>query len=724
MINPFQNAIWIRGTENRGENIYMTVEEIYDTPVNGGCYRLFIAAHGDYAVFVNESLAAFGQFPDYEECKVYDTHDLTEFFTEGKNRIRLILYCPGRDFFFSRRAKPGIIFELFRDDGSILASTEKTRMMPHPGYRQGAVELLSMQCGFSFIYSEPKARTALPASAPFAIDAEKTMQFDERPIKKLHLSNPLPCRICCVGNFTDTDDCDGLGARMQSAALCFTSWEPGKYLPSMRGFSIDAASGDGICILLDLEKETVGFLTLELELPQEAELLIGWGEHLTDGRIPTCTGNRNFCVSYTGKSGRNTFIHPFLRLGLRYMEIHVYAPHAVLYYAGIRETLYPIDKTVLFRCGDPIHNQIYDVCLRTLRLCMHEHYEDRPWKDPVLYPLGSRVQMLCGYFAFREFKFAYANLKLLALSIREDDFLEVCAPARVPFNIPFFSAVYLLQVYEYLAYSGDTEQTETLLPVLIRIAEAFIRRIDPAYGLIPCFTEKGYWNFYEWQSGLTGTVNTEPIPPDRITYDAPLNAMVSAGLHALSEILLMLRKDADDANRYEKFHLSLNHAMESFFWDEQALCYATYLHEDGKRSHFCELTNALVLYTGASRSKRLAAVLQQFLNPESPLLPVTLSNCIFKYDVLLNRSEKCGKAVFAEIKKIWGGMLTDAADTFYESTEGAYAYDGAGSLCSGCSAIPLYCYLKYALHMLPSMTGLGNCYAFEANVCDTAETLI
>ncbi len=43
-----------------------------------------------------------------------------------------------------------------------------------------------------------------------------------------------------------------------------------------------------------------------------------------------------------------------------------------------------------------ILQKIYDVSIYTLKCCMHEHYEDCPWREQALYTMDSRNQMLCG----------------------------------------------------------------------------------------------------------------------------------------------------------------------------------------------------------------------------------------------------------------------------------------------------------------------------------------
>lgn len=156
----------------------------------------------------------------------------------------------------------------------------------------------------------------------------------------------------------------------------------------------------------------------------------------------------------------------------------------------------------VFACGSLLHTKIYETAKRTLHLCMHEHYEDCPWREQALYGFDSRNQMLCGYYAFGEFDYARENLRLLALSQREDGLLELCAPARVPVNIPSFSLAFIIALEEYCRYSGDLAFGEEMLETADKILDSLRGHIHN--GTAFCYQEPGYWNFYEWNELLDG----------------------------------------------------------------------------------------------------------------------------------------------------------------------------------------------------------------------------
>jgi hypothetical protein len=175
--------------------------------------------------------------------------------------------------------------------------------------------------------------------------------------------------------------------------------------------------------------------------------------------------------------------------------------------------------------GDSLLQKIYDVSVNTLKKCMHEHYEDCPWREQAMYALDSRNQMLCGYYAFKGYGYQKENLLFISKGQREDGLLSLCFPTGIDIPIPFFSLVYLLQVRDYVQHSYDYAVLDELRPVLDRIINAFESRIDKN-GLIPNFPYP-YWNFYEWaeESNNESEITRKSDEPYKLQYDIILNAM-------------------------------------------------------------------------------------------------------------------------------------------------------------------------------------------------------
>ncbi len=672
---PFQVAkrIWIDTPD--------TVNVYADFIFRFSCKRggtLRISAEGSYALRLNGTQIAFERYHGYEDMQFYDEYSLDGLCADGENELLVTVHHAGRDFSACRANTPGLLLEITEEGRVLAASGEGSDARGNPYYLSGdACEHVTPQLGFSFAVDF----TAENTSFSQAILSPLVPRILPRPVERLRVYPDAPTRLVAYGSFLDTLRERTAAEIMSRAELHPVSVEDAVSFPNKKGFLMES-SEDGSFAILDLGEENTGILSLDIELPVDSWITLGWGEHLADGRVRTYIDGRNFAVDIRLPEGRGSYTFPHLRCGLRYLELHVYSPACTVYYAGVRPTLYPLGEHLPCPIADPLHERIYETCLRTLHLCMHEHYEDCPWREQALYTMDSRNQMLIGYRAFGEYTFARASLQLMAHSLRGDGFLELCSPGRVPVNIPVFSAIFVVQLAEYVAETGDTELARELYPVCARILRTFTDRICEN-GLLRRFP--GAWNFYEWQSGLDGAEGEEAGE----RYDAPLLAFITLALDAIACISDALGKE--EAARYRAVREKLVSSAEAF-WDADALCYATYL-SDGRLTHTCELTNALFLCAGMVPEER-AALLRARL-AEGSLLPITLSHSIFKYEALLADPAYVPQ-ILSEIARKWGAMLDAGASSFWETEEGERAFSSAGSLCHGWSAVPAYLYFKIA----------------------------
>lgn len=671
----FETAEWIFARCPEGEvcDRYFEYQTHFEAAA-GSPTRLYISSYSQYAVSVNGRFVNCGQYDGYEDYQVYDTLDITEYLQNGDNVLTIGHYVCGADFFTRRRQIPGIIFAVWSGVKNLLSSNCSCLSRVNMHFLKNQ-EKITEQLGYNFEYDA----AAPEAGFQLSVAAGKEKRLFPRPVKKLEITHLQIAAPAEQGWFQETAGTQTKARRMQSAVLI-------KQRSSSEQVSWDMpeeVQADGAYTILDMGKEHTGFLEFSLDVPEETEVLIGFGEHLEASRVPAYLDGRNFCFRYIAHKGHNDFFYPYQRIGLRYLQFHVYSRTGALT-AGIRDQMYPVQELELPLSGE-LSCRIYKVGCRTLKLCMHEHYEDCPWREQALWILDSRIQALCGYYAFREYEFPRAGLRLMLRSLRPDGLLEACAPGKEAINIPSFTAVYVREILEYIEYAGDFDFAEEVFDGLQKIAEGFAERIGKNH-LIPLYSGAEYWNFYEWRPGLDGTV----FPKEEV-YDAPLNAFVSDAFYCFSLLCTFLSK-TELAETYRGYREAMNRAIHRMFYDEKAGAYRTSL-SDNEPKH--ALTQALVLYAGAVPEELEEKVIEKMM--DKTLVPSSLSMTIYVYEVLLKHPEIYGTYVKSEIERIWGAMLSAGADTFWETEKGAADFGGAGSLCHGWSAVPVYLFGKYRL---------------------------
>lgn len=628
-----EKSAWIWAEDPAEADSYA---EFYDTFFyEQGTAELEISCDSNYAVYLNGKLAAFGQYADFEHYKVADRIDLAPDCQKGENHFAVVVWYFGAESSTYCIGKAGLIFQINGENGVLLRSGPQTACRRSRAYRSGAQKRITGQLGFSFCYdasAEDEWKNGRGTGFSPALPVKKSMQLYPRPNRKLELWDRV-----------ESKQIERVGQKR---------------------------------FLFDLQQEQAGFLELELISAERQKIVIAYGEHLREGHVARRIGERDFSVEYICRPGKNHYMNPFRRLGCRYLEIFCEAP-AEISYAGIRPTMYPLRRTD-FVPSDPLDRQIYQICVRSLELCLHEHYEDCPWREQAFYTMDSRNQMLCGYIAFQEYRAARAGILLFAQDRTEDQLLSICCPKDPGFCIPSFSLHYFTAVDEYTKYSADTSLAQEVYEKLRSVLQVFLNRIQD--GLVSPFTGKNYWNFYEWRTGMDG----EPGVPSEL--DLLLNCLLVLALEHMVSISSALNKNGTE---YSTVADRLRKSIRKAFWRPQTGLYSNFISTD----LYSELGNALAVLCGASCGEEAGEIARKIMQNNAGLVPATLSMNGFVFDALLQTDRAAAQPfILSRIRSQYKKMLDCGATTAWEDEEGAAAFDGAGSLCHGWSALPVYYY--------------------------------
>ncbi len=633
-MRAFEKAQWIWVEK---ESLPDSYGEFYEefTWDGEGCECL-LSCDGDYTLFVNGEYVASNQYGDFEWYKSVDCLDLTPYLKKGKNTLGILVWHFGVDSQRYLRAQAGVIFELFSGEKTLAASGKNTLARYSKAYVAGRKKLVTRQLGFSFAYDSTKEDDwRLNGKAcKGAVLVKKDCRFVGRPVSKLTI---LP--------------------RAKTTVL----------------------KAEGNYYLLDLGGETVGLPCLSFHTEKAQKIRVDWGEDLQDGHVRRLIEHRDFSFDYVAKAGKNEYVNYMLRLGCRYLEVYAEEP-IVLEYAGLLPQVYPVQENA-FKAGDALDQRIYDTCVNTLKLSMMEHYVDTPWREQCLYAFDSRNQMLCGYYAFAGKNAAYArsNLKLMSEDRRDDGLLAICYPCGMDLTIPSFSLYYFMAVREYVEYTGDVEFAREIYPKFRSILDVFLaNRKD---GLVCKFEGNNHWNFYDWSPYLDGLLNgSESSVPD-----LPINALFLLALENLRVIDEKLGKNFEFDTLLQESRVCVK---DAFFHKETG---AFALSQTGEE--YTALCNALAVLAGLTSEDETRVICEKLLRGE--LIECSLSMKCFQYDAVLNALGDEGRAwVLDEIRKDYSKMLDAGATTVWETIDGAIAFDNAGSLCHGWTAIPVYYYHK------------------------------
>ena len=627
----FEKAKWIWMSDSPRPDEY--ADFFVDFDFDGSPVKMLIAAETEYLVSLNGKVILHGQYAGYPNEKYYDEDDITSFCAKGKNSMTITVRYEGIDTFTHIKDGAGVIFSITSGDKQIAYSSEKTLSAPSIDYVPYVNRLITKQLGSSPTMTSSKG-SSVPSPKP-SVEAKISYNFKKRPIVRTEDLPPVSARKFLLGGRT----------------------------------------------MYDLGCEECGYIYLKVKCSKDTMVKVAYSEHIADAYVKYLVGPRNFSVDFYCTEGENRFVQYFVRMAGRYLEIHCKDDIEVID-VGVIPCLYPLTEKNIPAELDPIERRIYEVSVRTLRLCMHTHYEDCPWREQSMYVVDSRNQMLCGYYAFEESDFQRESLIFMSKGRRPDGMFEITCPAVDTPAIPFFSVMYPVAVCEYVEHTGDTSIIPIVMSAMCNMMDRLYSWIDGT-GLITN-QPKPYWNFYEWSYGNEGKKGFG----DAGTHDLVINcAFVFANEH-LKKLCKIANEKAPDYDTE-----SMRKAIVKNFYDKDTDLYFNCIEGD---KTYGELGNAFAMLIGLGTKTTLSALKREL--PETPLVPATLSMIAYVYDVILKEDPEFGKKfILDDIRRNYYFMLSRGATSFWEILEGHYGFHEAGSLCHGWSAMPVYYYNKLIL---------------------------
>ncbi|MBQ7900644.1 MAG: hypothetical protein IJ365_01605, partial [Clostridia bacterium] len=276
--------------------------------------------------------------------------------------------------------------------------------------------------------------------------------------------------------------------------------------------------------IYDIGREKTGFVMLDIECDNDAEIILSFDEILTDGDICTRRFNLSNAIVWFLKKGSYSLIANEPN-SLRYIKIANKSDGAVVVKnVGIKEFEFDYKSNGLGSSNQKL-NAIYEAAVETFRQNTLDIYMDCPSRE--------RAGWLCdSYFTSK------VERHLTGKSLVERNFLEnfimaenfddipeymlaMCYPSDFTSHqyIPNWAMWYVVQLGEYLERTGDREMVDYAKDKIMKLYGYFesLRNSD---GLLENLES---WVFLEWSMANEFTQNVNY--PSNMMYAKMLRTM-------------------------------------------------------------------------------------------------------------------------------------------------------------------------------------------------------
>jgi len=198
----------------------------------------------------------------------------------------------------------------------------------------------------------------------------------------------------------------------------------------------------------------------------------------------------------SGGAAPSEIFEPLHWRAFRYIGMDIATGSEPLVLASFRHVFcaYPLRVAARFSCSDARLEKIWDVALRTARLCAHETFEDCPHYEQMQYAgdtmITSRIVML----TTGDYRPARQALHHFDWSRLPDGLTQSRYPSRLLQVIPSWSLHWITMIRDYAYCSGDIATARELLPGARAVLDWFRRHAD-ADGLP---AKLPFWNITDW----------------------------------------------------------------------------------------------------------------------------------------------------------------------------------------------------------------------------------
>ena len=370
-------------------------------------------------------------------------------------------------------------------------------------------------------------------------------------------------------------------------------------------------------------------------------------------------------------SGEDVVYEPFWVRCFRFVRLTVRAKEeAVTVKAPVfRRTGYPLKAESSVTSSVSWVGDLWKICLNTLRNCMMETYMDCPFYEQLQFAMDTRLEALFTYAVSRDSRLAKKALIDFHYGMQPEGLTAGKYPSAYLQILSSFSLHYIYMLKEYYEETGDEETVRLLRGDVDRILDYYDARIgeDGLLGRL------GYWEFVDWQDAWADNAG---MPAALLEGPSTiLNLMYAYGLLCGEEIF---RKQGrvGIAEEYAARRKKLLNRIRETCWDEEKGLY----REGPAYEQYSQHAQAWAVLNGLASGKEAKALLANALK-EPGCLKVTFSPAYEWFRAL----EKAGME--DEMRKSlndWIGLL-DLHCTACPETPVK-----ARSDCHAWSALPMY----------------------------------
>ncbi|MEN6356920.1 MAG: family 78 glycoside hydrolase catalytic domain [Armatimonadota bacterium] len=677
------NWIWIQSAETT-RNYYLYARKLFELPAKPDRAIVKTCADSRYKLYVNGKYIGKGPVRSAAGCSYYDTYDITELLTKGKNVIAFHITYFGESTSVCVLRKPGLICraEIETGDQQQEIVTDQTWKVHRASDWTDQGARINENLGFQEIYDSAERldgwneikfkekgweEACIVGTAP-------TMPWGrliERGIPQLYEEKVLPASIVGLYNSPDQNKetapqaVPEIMAASELVDLTAGSVKhPEALLTEAGSAQVKTPRGDrGVAVILDFGREVFGNIEIGIGGSGSGTIDIGYSETLEDGRVKPTRGEMKYTDRVVLKKGQLDW-QSFEPRAFRYMQIEFRrcSRTVTLDYIRVNQTTYPVELIGDFECSDNLLNDIWRIGAYTAKLCMEDTFIDSPWQSRSQWWADARIESRTAYYAFDDVKLLAQGLRQIADTQDRSGAIMGIYPASEDKLVPDFALNWVFSILDYYAFSDDAGLVRDLYPNVRRLMDWFAR----------------YQNDFGLIGEVPGWIFIDSADLERRGVLTSLNCLYYQALR-VTAILAAIQGKENESEDYGESARKLRLAINKYLYSSDKGLYADCLIDGKLADKFSSQTNILAALFDIPDHYSKAAIIRLLMGGVMPEIktPYFTSHML---EVFYSMDRH--KEALDIMRKKWGQIVKSGEGTFPEF------FGDDGSRCHGWSTGP------------------------------------
>lgn len=450
--------------------------------------------------------------------------------------------------------------------------------------------------------------------------------------------------------------------------------------------------------LLDTKYEVTGYPKLIVSKGKNSKILIRYAETLVDiekdnpykwhkTNRDEVEGKKFVGVhdAFIPDGGNNRMFAPLWMRVFRYVQVEIETGEEPLEINDVSYdyTLYPFKNEALFLTNDSIHQQIFDACLRTIRLASQETYID-PYYEQMQYIGDTRIEALYSYYHFRDDRLTRNAILQFDWSRSPEGITMSRYPSDLPQYTPLYALCWMLMVNDHWMLRNDDAFVKQFIPGMFNVLNWFERKIN-SEGLLGNLPYLDFLDSQYPRQTILNNSTSKSLTPYTLFYVYTVQQLKPFFKHFGKSY---------EIEHYEKVVEQIKKNVVAKCYDKRKGLFA----ENSDKKIFSQHSNIMAVLTDCVPANEQKELMKKIL-ADTSLIPVSLYFKFYQFEAF--RKAGMGEEIIYQMDD-WKAMLNSGMHTFSEWLK------DPRSECHSWSAYPAYFFLNTIAGIQPASPGFAS----------------